>query len=165
MKKYKYSILTIFLLFLLFLSSSFGYYFDYIKVNENIPVKTVTFKINKADNYSYKLSFVHYGNINKDMKINLYLNGNLIYTIDDSNDASPAYKKNVTIDITNYLKDGKNILKVEAVNLIGNENYHPYYVLKDVYINEPQTKTPISFGLMVITLLIMSFLIYKRGIS
>lgn len=151
MRKY-----LIILVLLLFLSSSFGYYFDYIKVSESNPIKTITFKINKAENYSYKLSFVHYGNINKSMKVNIYLNGNLAYTIDDSNDASPAYKKNASIDITNYLKDGENVLKVEGMNLIGNENYHPYYVLKDIYINEP-AKTPIDFKLMIYALLIICF--------
>ncbi|AIJ04914.1 hypothetical protein JH146_0063 [Methanocaldococcus bathoardescens] len=154
----KYLILT---MLLLLLNSSFGYYFEYIKITESNPTKTITFKINKVENYTYKLSFVHYGTIKENMQVNIYLNGNLVYVIDDSNDASPAYKKNVSIDITDYLKDGENVLKVDGVNLIGNGNYHPYYVLKDVYINEP-TKTPIDFKLMIYTLLIIGFLIYRK---
>ena len=146
---------------LLFLSSSFGYYFEYIKVTESNPTKTIIFNIDKVENYTYKLSFVHYGNIKESMQVYIYLNGNLVYTIDDSNDASPTYRKNATINITNYLRNGENVLKVEGVNLIGNENYHPYYVLDEVYINEP-TKAPINFKLMIYTLLIISFLMYRE---
>ena len=82
----------------------------------------------------------------------------MVYTIDDSNDSSPAYKKNVSIDITDYLKDGENVLKVEGVNLIGNETYHPYYVLDEVYINEP-VKSSITFESIILILLIIGFLI------
>ncbi|ADC69093.1 conserved hypothetical protein [Methanocaldococcus sp. FS406-22] len=154
MRKY-----LIILALILFLNSSFGYYLGYIEVTESNPAKTITFNMNKVENYTYKLSFVHYGNIKENMQVNIYLNENLVYTIDDSDDTSPAYKKNISIDITDYLKNGENVLKVEGVNLIGNESYNPYYVLKDVYINEP-TKTPISFELMIYTLLIISYLIY-----
>jgi hypothetical protein len=49
------------------------------------------------------------------------------------------------------------------VNLIGNESYNPYYVLDEVYINEP-TKTPIGFELMIYSLLIIGFLACKIGV-
>ncbi|WP_423792907.1 hypothetical protein ACPB8Q_01515 [Methanocaldococcus indicus] len=155
MKKY-----IIVLILILILNVCMSYYINYIKVNEESPNKSITFTINKVEIYSYKMSFVHYGNINKNMKVNIYLNGNLIYVIDDSNDGSGNYKKNVTIDITNYLKNGKNTLRVEGMNLIGNDSYHPYYVVKDININEP-IKTPINFELMIFSLLIIGLIIVK----
>ena len=163
MKKYKYLILTIFLLFLLLLNSSFGYYFGKINVSTNHNIYEKEFNINKVENYTYKLSFIHYGIMNKTGVVYIYLNDIVIYKIDKGNKINSNQKPypKVSINITDYLKDGRNKLKVYAEKL----NSHNYYVLKDVYINEPQTKTPISFGLMIITLLIMSFLIYKRGIS
>ncbi|XRO77717.1 hypothetical protein ACO3VM_04090 [Methanocaldococcus sp. 10A] len=146
------------LLLLLFLSSIFGYYFGYIKVNEESPSYKKEFDINKVENYTYKLYFIHYGNIKENMKVNIHLNGNLIYTIDDANDGSGHYKKETVVDITDYLKDGKNVLKVEGIHINGNETYHPYYVLDNVYINEP-TKSLISFKCGVLTLILMGFII------
>ena len=152
----KYSII---LIFFLFLSSSFGYYFGKINVSTNHPVYEKEFEINKVENYTYKLSFVHYGVMNKTGRINIYLNDNVIYTIDKTNKININQKPypKVSIDITGYLKEGKNTLKVYAENL----NNHNYYVLKDVYINEP-TKTTIGFELMIYTLLIIGYLMYKK---
>lgn len=158
MRRYKYLIL---IMLLLFLSSSFGYYFGKITVSTNHPVYEKEFEINKVENYTYKLSFVHYGIMNKTGVIYICLNDVVIYKIDKSNKININQKpySNVSIDITDYLKDGRNKLKVYAEKL----NSHNYYVLKDVYINEP-TKTPISFGLMVSALLVIGLLII-RGIK
>ncbi|AEF95783.1 hypothetical protein [Methanotorris igneus] len=139
-----------------------AYYFDYIKVNEKQNV-SVEFECDKIGNYTYKLHFIHYGNIKENMQINIYLNGNLVYKIGDSNDASPAHEKNVTVDITDYLKDGENVLRVEGISIKGNETYHPYYVLDEVYINEP-IKSPISFRSVVLTLILTTFIILKMEI-
>ncbi|XRP97101.1 hypothetical protein ACO3UB_00890 [Methanocaldococcus sp. 16A] len=146
------------LLHLLFLNSIYGYYFGYIKVNENTLLYEKDFKINKDENYKYKLYFVHYGNINENMKVKIYLNDNLIYTIDDANDGSGNYKKKVIIDITDYLENGENVLKVEGINIKGNETYHPYYVLDECYIDEPM-KTSITFGSVFLTLILIGLII------
>ncbi|CAB3289251.1 conserved protein of unknown function [Methanocaldococcus lauensis] len=150
--------LLLILLSLLLLNCIFGYYFGYIKVNEKSPTYKKGFYIN-VENYTYKLHFIHYGNIKENMQINIYLNGKLVYSIDDSIDGSGSYKKNASIDLTNYLKDGENVLKVEGINLKGNETYHPYYVLDNVEIKEP-TKSPISFGSNVLTLILIGIIIF-----
>ena len=148
------------LMILLFISiiSVNAYYLGYIEVKEDCFNITKSFNINKIDNYTYYLKFIHYGNINSSMEVDIYLNGRLVYKIDDSNDGSGNYKKNVSIDITNYLKDGKNVLRVVGINLMGNELYHPYYVLNNVYINEP-TKTPIKFEIAILTLILMTTIV------
>ncbi|XRO75804.1 hypothetical protein ACO3TA_02785 [Methanocaldococcus sp. 28A] len=150
-----YIILLVFLL----LNSIFGYYLGYIKINEESPTYKEEFDINKLVNYTYKLYFIHYGNIKENMQVNIYLNEKLVYKIDDSIDGSGNYKKEAVIDIRDYLKDGKNVLKVEGINLKGNETYHPYYVLDEVYINEP-TKSPISFGSVFLTLILIGLIIF-----
>ncbi|MBW9221455.1 hypothetical protein KKP97_00125 [Methanothermococcus sp. SCGC AD-155-C09] len=140
-------------LFLLLLNGVFAYDFGKIKVNHNDGSKTYDFNIDKVENYTYNLNFEHYGNIGSGMKVNIYINGNLVYTIDDSKDGSGRYKKKVSIDITNYLNNGSNTLKVEGVNLVADpsRDYYPYYALNKVHINEPFTlRVPVSLTQVII---------------
>ncbi len=150
MKKY----LIFFLLFLC-INISYSYNFGYIKLNVTNPMYMKEFYIDKA-NYSYIFSFNHYGNINKSMKIEIYLNENLIYIIDDSNDGSGNYKKSVSLNVSKYLRNGKNILKIKGYLKKG--NYSPYYVLSNAQISEPYT-VPISNFMVFITLMILGIIV------
>jgi hypothetical protein len=154
-------LLIILALFLL-LNGVFGYHSEKINISETFPNKTITFKIDKIKNYTYMLSFTHYGNLQENMNVNIYLNEHLIYKINDSNDASPAYMRNVSIDITNYLVNGVNTLKIEGIDLVGGNSYHPYYVLKNIYINEPiKIATNGKFELLTVLLIMSGILVYK----
>ena len=96
------------------------------------------------------------------MVVNIYLNNHLIYKINDSNDASPAYMRNVSIDITNHVVNGVNTLKIEGINLVGSNSYHPYYVLKEVRINEPvRISMNGNFELVIVVLTISGVLVCK----
>ncbi|EHP87931.1 hypothetical protein [Methanotorris formicicus] len=148
--------IVLMLIIFLIMGNVFGYYFGYIKVSGSNPLYEKEFDIEKVGNYTYYLNFVHYGNINESMEINIYLNGDLVYKIDDSNDAFPANKKNTSVDVTSYLKDGKNVLKVEGINLTGR-----YYVLDDTQIIEP-IKTPITPKSILTILLILTYILYVR---
>ena len=148
-------------LFLLLLNGVFAYNFGYIKVNHNDGSKTYDFSIDKVENYNYYLTFEHYGNIGSGMKVNIYINGNLVYTIDDSKDGSGRYKKKASIDITDHLNNGSNTLKVEGVNLVADpsKDYYPYYALNKVHINEPFTlRVPISITQVIIYLITTVFI-------
>ena len=79
-------LLVILALFLL-LNGVFGYYSEKINISETLPNKTITFKIDKIKNYTYKVSFTHYGNIQEGMVVNIYLNNHLIYKINHSNES------------------------------------------------------------------------------
>ena len=142
-------------LFLLLLNGVFAYDFGKIKVNHNEDSKIYDFSIDKVENYNYYLTFEHYGNIGSGMKVNIYINGNLVYTIDDSNDGSGNYKKNASIDITNYLNNGSNTLEVKGINFVPGR----YYVLKNTHINEPSTiKVPISITQVIIYMITTVFI-------
>jgi len=154
--------ISMILIFLFLLGEVFGYYSERMNISEDQADKTVVFNITKINNYTYNLKFIHYGNLQEDMQVNIYVNDHLVYKINDSNDGSPAYKKNVTVNITNYLKNGKNILKIEGINIVGNESYHPYYVLKEVCINEPvRISMNGNFELVIVVLTISGVLVCK----
>lgn len=139
--------IVILCLFLLLLNGVFAYDFGRINVNYNNENEICNFNINKVENYTYYLTFEHYGNINKTMKVEIYLNGNLIYTIEGDNRGFPFDKNNVSIDVTNYLNNGSNTLRVEGINFVPGR----YYVLDNIHINEPLTiKVPISITQVMI---------------
>ncbi|MBW9222922.1 hypothetical protein KKP88_00710 [Methanothermococcus sp. SCGC AD-155-K20] len=148
-------------LFLLLLNGVFAYDFGYIKVNHNEGSKTYDFNIDKVESYTYYLTFEHYGNINDSMKVEVYLNGNLIYTIDDSSKGFTWGKENASIGITNYLNNGSNTLKVEGTNLVADTGigYYPYYALNKVHINEPFTiGVPLSITQVIIYIITTIFI-------
>jgi len=163
-KKYASILNNIFLIFVLLVlfSSVNGYYAGYFKVNVNEQFKTETFNIDKVENYTYKITYVHYGNIQEGMYAKISLNGNSIkeYSKDYGNLGSGNYKKSEEVDITNYLLDGKNELTVES-NIWETMNSSPYYVMDNVKISEPPLKLPISLEMNFLTL-ILCFLFLKR---
>ena len=77
--------IVILCLFLLLLNGVFAenveYNFGYIKINRTKTTKICNFFIDKMENCIYILTFEHYGNINESMKVEIYLNENLIYII------------------------------------------------------------------------------------
>ncbi len=135
-------------------------YFDELEVKETENKDNVSFTIDKVENQKYILKFQHYGNINESMRVYLYLNDNLVYTIDEGNKGSPSSKKNESIDITNYLKNGENILKLVGENLAVEGDYNPYYKLRNITIN-PTAKAPIPFGVVIFSLIGMAFLLIR----
>ncbi|WP_456471497.1 hypothetical protein [Methanocaldococcus sp.] len=145
------------LIILFLLSYVSAFYYDKIIINENNPEKEINFNFSKVDNYKYNLTFFHYGNIKRDMKVEIYLNNKLIYIIDKS--AFPGDKKFVSLDITDYLKDGRNVLKVKGVNFNNSPNYSPYYALDNIYINHP-SNSPINLSLILILLFLFTLFIF-----
>ncbi|HIP35106.1 MAG TPA: hypothetical protein EYG87_03545 [Methanothermococcus okinawensis] len=146
------SVILLFLLLLL-IDGVFAYNFGYIKINYKEDSKIYNFQIDKVENYTYNLTFRHYGNIDKDMEIRIYLNGKLIYTIEGSNRGFTWDVKKVKVDVTDCINNGSNTLRIEGVNLRADStrNYNPYYVLDDVRIDEPLTvKAPVSIVQVVI---------------
>jgi len=166
-KNYKYPLnkfLFIISIFLL-ISSVNGYYADYLKVNAQDQTLTETFNIDKVDNYTYKLSYVRYGNIQEGMYVKLYVNGNIVkeYSKDFSN-LEFGESDELDIDITNYLQNGSNELKIES-NIWKTENSSPYYVIKNFKISEPNTtvKLPISLNLnFLAVILCLIFVIVRK---
>jgi len=153
--------IVILCLFLLLLNGVFAenveYNFGYIKINRTKTTEICNFFIDKMENCIYILTFEHYGNINESMKVEIYLNENLIYIIDDSNDGSSRYKKNVSIDITSYLENGSNTLMVEGKNL----DKRRYYVLnKTSIICKPSTtvKVPVSIPQVILSSIMTIFI-------
>ncbi|ENN96587.1 hypothetical protein J422_01455 [Methanocaldococcus villosus KIN24-T80] len=135
-----------------------------LNVTKKQKMKNISFTINKVKNQKYTLNFIHYGNINENMKVYLYLNDNLIYTIGDSNDGSGHYKKRKSLDITKYLNDGSNILKLEGENL-NTANYSVYYKLENITISTPTTKTPIPLGAVILTLIAIPLIILRKKVK
>ena len=78
-------ILCLFLLLLNGVSADIDANPKYIKVNNTNPEASAYFDVNKVEGYTYYLTFEHYGTINESMKVEIYLNGNLIYTIEGDN--------------------------------------------------------------------------------
>lgn len=134
-----YRSILMLLFLLLVVNGVFAYNFGYIKINYKESNKTYNFHIEKIENYTYNLTFEHYGNIDEDMKVNIYLNDKLIYTIEGEGRGYTWGKKKTKIDITEYLNNGGNTLRIEGINLNSSskDNYHPYYVLNNVEIDEP----------------------------
>lgn len=169
-KNYKYLFNNLFFVFSIFLLISSVYsYSDYYKVNVDEKSKTETFNIDKVENYTYKLSYVHYGNLQEGMYVKIFVNGHNIreYSKDLSNTGSGAYKKleNKT-DITNYLVNGSNELKIES-NIWKTENSSPYYVLENFEITEHEVSTinlPISSDVnFFVFILCLICLIRRKG--
>ncbi|XRP96780.1 hypothetical protein ACO3UB_07515 [Methanocaldococcus sp. 16A] len=137
-----------------------------LEVTKNKHVDNITFNIDKVENQEYILKFQHYGtfSFSGNFNVSLYLNGNLIYTINDSNNAAPFNKKTASITITNYLKNGNNVLelKVTGNNIKGN-----YYKITNIFIlttptTNPTTKTPIPPLAIILTLIIISTIALKK---
>ena len=150
-------ILLLFLLLLLIDGVS-AYDFGYIKINYKEDSKTYNFQIDKVENYTYNLTFEHYGNIDKGMGVKIYLNGKLIYTIEGDGRGFTWDVKRVKIDVTDYINNGSDTLKVEGVNLKADpeRRYYPYYVLDGVRIDEPFTvKVPVSIAQVVVCVIVM----------
>ncbi|BAP60361.1 hypothetical protein MMKA1_02440 [Methanococcus maripaludis KA1] len=169
-KNYKYLFNNLFFVFSVFLLISSVYsYSDYYKVNVDEKSKTETFNIDKVENYTYKLSYVHYGNLQEGMYVKIFVNGNNIheYSKDLSNTGSGAYKKSENkTDITNYLVNGSNELKIES-NIWKTENSSPYYVLENFEITEHEVSTiklPISQNVnFFVFILCLICLIIRKG--
>ena len=157
------NLLKIFLIFLIILNifSVNAYYCSEIEITSKIPKKTVSFNIHKISNYTYNISFTHYGNIKNYTTVEIYLNNHLIYTIKKSNNntGSGNYKKSVSIAITNHLNNGENTLKMTGLNM-GALNYTPYYKLENIHINEP-VKSPVPTPTLIISILLITILILK----
>ena len=143
-----------------------AYYNPEMIINSDTPEKNISFNINKASNYSYNISFIHFGNIKNYTTVEIYLNNHLIYIISKSNNntGSGIYKKSISIDITDNLTNGMNILKIVGKNMDA-INYTPYYELENIYINEP-IKTPIPIAGIIITIVMLCFfIIYRKDIK
>ncbi|ACX71944.1 conserved hypothetical protein [Methanocaldococcus vulcanius M7] len=153
MKKHTYVLI---LLLFLFINIGHCYNIGKITLTKKNPTYTNEFTLKKVENFTYKLTFTHYGIMNKSGVIYILLNGKIIYKIDKNNKVNINNKPypTISIDIAHTLKNGKNILEIYALNL----NNHNYYVLNNVYINEP-TKTPISTKLELCILILMSMCI------
>jgi len=169
-KNYKYlfnNILFIFSIFLL-ITPIHGYYLEYSKVNADHQSLTETFNIDKLENYTYKLSYVHYGNIQEGMSVKIFINGIYVYEYskDLSNIGSGAYKKSEDgIDITDYLVNGSNEFKIES-RIWETNTSSPYYVVRNIEITEPCPaiiKLPIYFNVNFLTFILctMFFAIRK----
>ena len=153
-------ILCLFLLLLNGVSADNVKHIGYIKINYRETTEIYNFSINKMEDCTYILTFEHYGNINESMRVEIYLNEKLIYTIDDSNDGSTNSKKNVNIDITNYLENRSNTLKVVGIN-ITKGSYPSYYVLnKTSIICKPSTtvKVPVSIPQVILSSIMTIFI-------
>ena len=151
-------IILILLLSLLVINGVFAHSFGYIKINYKENSKTYKFQIDKVENYTYNLTFEHYGNIDKGMGIKIYLNGKLIYTIEGDGRGFTWDVKRVKIDVTDYINNGSNTLKVEGMNLKADpeRKYYPYYVLEGVRIDEPFTvKVSVSIIQVVVCVIVM----------
>ena len=159
-----YRNILILILLLLLLDGAFAYNFGYIKINYKESSKTYNFHINKVENYTYYLTFEHYGNIDSDMGVKIYINGEVIYSIEGDGRGFTWDVKKVKIDVTNYLNNGNNTLRIEGVNLKTDPDrkYYPYYVLDNVKIDEPFTlRVPVSI-VQVIICLITTVLVSMR---
>ena len=151
-----YRNILILILFLLLLDGAFAYNFGYIKINYKESSKTYNFHINKVENYTYYLTFEHYGNIDSDMGVKIYINGEVIYSIEGDGRGFTWDVKKVKVDVTEYLNSGSNTLRIEGVNLRADPNrkYYPYYVLDNVKIDEPFTfRVPVSIVQVIICLI------------
>ena len=137
---------------LLVINGIYAYNFGYIKINYKENSKSYNFHINKVENYTYYLTFEHYGNIDEGMEVKIYLNGKLIYTIKGDNRGFTWDVKKVKVDITEYLNNGSNTIKIEGVlRADPDRDYYPYYVLDGVRIDEPFTvKVPVSIVQVVV---------------
>ena len=159
------SSLKIFLILIIlniFLVSVNAYHCSEIKITSENPEKTVSFNIHKTLNYTYNMSFTHYGNIKNYTTVEIYLNNHLLYTIKKSNNntGSGNYKKSVSINITNYLNNGENTLKMRGDNMNA-LNYTPYYTLENIYINEP-IKSSVPTPALIIGSLLITIIILKN---
>ncbi|WP_459201786.1 hypothetical protein [Methanococcus sp. CF] len=135
-------------------------------LNVNEQSITETFNINKVENYTYNLSYVHYGNIQEGMYVKIFVNGNFIheYSKDMFNIGSGAYKKSENgVDITNYLINGANEFRVEA-NIWKTENSSPYYVVNDITISEP-LKVPVSVNTNILIFILCSTVLIIKVIK
>ena len=125
-----------------------------ITISSSISERIINFDINKLENYRYYLKFEHYGTIGEDIQVNVYINENLVYTIDDSNNVPPWSPEEVEIDITEHLENGNNILRVEGINL--SRYRRRYYTLNNIYIIcKPSTtvKVPVSITQAIISII------------
>ena len=157
----------IFLIFLIIFNilSVNAYYCSEMEITSKIPEKTVSFNIHKISNYTYSISFTHYGNIKNYTTVEIYLNNHLIYVIKKSNNntGSGNYKKSVSINITNYLNNGENTLKMVGHNMNAS-NYTPYYKLENIHINEP-IKLPVPTPTLILSILLITVLILRNEIN
>ncbi|AXI24950.1 hypothetical protein CFE53_01780 [Methanofervidicoccus sp. A16] len=151
------SVLLVFIL-LLVIDGISAYNFGYIKINYKENCKAYNFQIDKVENYTYNLTFEHYGNIDKGMGVKIYLNGKLICTIGGGGRGFTWDVKRVKIDVTDCINNGSNTLRIEGMNLRADpeRRYYPYYVLDGVRIDEPFTvKVPVSIVQVVICVIVM----------
>ncbi|MBA2853242.1 hypothetical protein [Methanococcus maripaludis] len=167
-KNYKYLFNNLFFVFSIFLLISSVYsYSDYYKVNVDEKSKTETFNIDKVENYTYKLSYVHYGNLQEGMYVKIFVNGHNIheYSKDLSNTGSGAYKKSENeTDITNYLVNGSNEFKIES-NIWETENSSPYYALENFEITGHEVSTiklPISSDVNFLVFILCLICLMRR---
>ncbi|ABR56229.1 hypothetical protein [Methanococcus aeolicus] len=156
--------ILIILLVLIIIVPINAYYTSEISINSNIPEKNISFTINKISNYdNYNISFTHFGNIKNYTVVKIFINNKEIYTISKSNNntGSGSYKKSISIDITNYLNNGDNTLKMVGNNM-GAPNYTPYYKLKNIHITEP-VKTPIPTIALIFSSILITIIILNKN--
>jgi len=139
----------------------------YLKLTKTVSCDNYTFPLSiDSSEDKYLLKFTHYGtatfNANS-TKIYLYLNGHLIYSIDDTNNKAPSHEGyvNIPVDKSYFEIHEDNILQLNGpVN-------NGYYVVRDFELtynntstafttmNVPPPTPSIIFSILLITILIL----------
>ena len=139
-----------------------------LRLTKTVPYDNYTFPLNiDSSEDKYLLRFTHYGaaTFNTTTKIYLYLNGHLIYTIDDTNNKAPYYKGyvSVPVDKSYFEIHGDNILQLNGS--IDNS----YYVVKDFELTYNSTSTastpmkvPPPIPALILSILLITILILRN---
>jgi len=163
------------IMFLMLIFSLFGMVYGetitiggYLKLTKTVSCDNYTFPLDiDSSEDKYLLRFTHYGaaTFNTTTKIYLYLNGHLIYTIDDTNNKAPYYKGyvSVPVDKSYFEIHGDNILQLNGS--IDNS----YYVVKDFELTYNSTSTastpmkvPPPIPALILSILLITILILRN---